>query len=58
MKSRRKYDRDFKQIVVELFYKPENIEDMAAESGIRKYLCYLWLIEFLIRLKREEARFA
>lgn len=41
---------------VELFYKRENIEDRAEESGIRKYLCYLWLIGFLIRLKREEAR--
>lgn len=42
MKSRRKYDREFKQKVVELSYKRENIADLAIELGIRKELIYRW----------------
>ncbi|MDP4275633.1 MAG: transposase [Bacteroidota bacterium] len=45
MKSRRKYDRKFKQKVVELSYKRENIADMASELGIRKELIFRWRCE-------------
>ncbi|MFO7853192.1 MAG: transposase [Bacteroidota bacterium] len=40
MEKRRKYDREFKQMVVELSYKREDIRALAEELDIRPDLIY------------------
>jgi transposase len=40
--KRRKYDREFKQMVVELSYQRESIAELAQEMDIRKDLIYRW----------------
>lgn len=42
MKTRRKYDREFKQMVVELSYNREDIRVLAEELDIRPDLIYRW----------------
>ena len=42
MKTRRKYDREFKQMVVELSYNGKDINSLASEMDIRPDLIYRW----------------
>ena len=42
MKTRRKYDREFKQMVVELSYNREDLSALASELDIRSDLIYRW----------------
>ena len=42
MKTRRKYDREFKQMVVELSYNREDLPALASEMDIRADLIYRW----------------
>jgi transposase len=42
MKKRRKYDREFKQMVIELSYNREDVSTLASELDIRADLIYRW----------------
>jgi transposase len=42
MKKRRKYDREFKQMVIELSYNREDVTTLASELDIRAELIYRW----------------
>ena len=42
MKKRIKFDREFKQMTVELSYKREDISALAGELDIRPNLIYCW----------------
>lgn len=42
MKTRRRYDREFKQMAVELSKNRENIVELAAELDIQPGLLYRW----------------
>ena len=42
MKKRRKFDREFKEMIVELSYNREDITALAAEMDIRADLIYRW----------------
>ena len=42
MKKRRRFDREFKQMAVELSYNREDISALAAELEIRVDLIYRW----------------
>ena len=42
MKKRRKYDREFKQMVIELSYNREDVSTLASELDIRAELIYRW----------------
>jgi len=42
MKKRRKFDREFKQMVVELSYSRKDINTLASEMDIRPELIYRW----------------
>jgi transposase len=46
MKTRRKFDREFKLKVVELSYQRENIKELAHEMKLRPELIYRWRSEF------------
>jgi len=50
MKKRRKYDREFKQMVVELANAKEDIPALAAEMDLRPDLIYRWRREALANL--------
>ena len=50
MKERRHYDREFKQMAVELSKARDNVPEVAKELGIRS--------EILSRWRREAARYA
>jgi transposase len=47
MKKRRKYDREFKQMAVELSKHRDNIRALAEELEIKPYLLYRWRRESL-----------
>jgi transposase len=42
MKKRRKFDREFKQMVVELSYNRKDLTALASEMDIRVELIYRW----------------
>ena len=46
MKTRRKFDREFKLKTVELSYERENIKELAHEMKLRPELIYRWRSEF------------
>lgn len=46
IRTRRKFDRDFKLKVVELSYSRQNIKELANEFDIRPELIYRWRSEF------------
>ena len=46
-KSRRKFDKEFKLMTVELSKSRENLNDLAKELDIRAELIYRWRREFL-----------
>jgi transposase len=48
MKTRRKFDREFKLKVVELSYERENIKELAHEMKLRPELIYRWRSEFAV----------
>jgi len=50
MKKRRKYDREYKQMVVELANAREDISALAAELDLRIDLIYRWRREALANL--------
>ncbi len=50
MKKRRKYDQEFKQMVVELSNTREDISALAAEMDLRPELIYRWRREALANL--------
>jgi len=50
MKKRRKYDREYKQMVVELANAKEDIPALAAEMDLRPDLIYRWRREALANL--------
>ncbi len=50
MKKRRKYDREYKQMVVELANAREDISALAAELDLRIDLIYRWKREALANL--------
>ena len=50
MKKRRKFDREFKQMVIELSNNREDITALAAELDIRADLIYRWRREALANL--------
>jgi len=50
MKKRRKYDREFKQMVVELSNTRDDLSVLAAELDIRAELIYRWKREALANL--------
>ena len=45
--ERRKFDKEFKQMTVELSKTRENLNELAKELGIRVALIYRWRTEFL-----------
>lgn len=45
--SRRKFDKEFKQMTVELSQTRDNLNELAKELGIRVALIYRWRTEFL-----------
>jgi transposase len=45
--SRRKFDKEFKQMTVELSQTRDNLNELAKELGIRLALIYRWRTEFL-----------
>ncbi|MDR2010923.1 MAG: transposase [Bacteroidales bacterium] len=48
MKSKRKYDRSFKERAVRLSYERENIKELALELGISSERIYKWRSEYRI----------
>lgn len=50
MKKRRKFDREYKQMVVELANTREDISALAAEMDLRPDLIYRWRREALANL--------
>lgn len=46
-KERRKFDKEFKQMAVELSKSRENLNELADELGIRSELIYRWRRELL-----------
>jgi transposase len=42
MKKRRKYDREFKQMVIELSYNRDDVSTLASELDIRSELIHRW----------------
>jgi len=48
MKSKRKYDRSFKERAVKMSYERENIKDLASELGISSDRIYKWRSEYRV----------
>ncbi len=46
IRTRRKFDREFKLKIVELSYSRQNIKELANEFDIRPELIYRWRSEF------------
>ena len=46
LKTRRKFDREFKLKIVELSYSSQNIKELATEFDLRPELIYRWRSEF------------
>jgi len=51
MKKRRKFDREFKHMVIELSYNREDLTALAAELDIRVDLIYRWRREATTHLE-------
>jgi transposase len=46
IRTRRKFDREFKLKIVELSYSSQNIKELATEFDLRAELIYRWRSEF------------
>ena len=46
IRTRRKFDREFKLKIVELSYSSQNIKELATEFDLRPELIYRWRSEF------------
>ena len=46
IRTRRKFDREFKLKIVELSYSSQNIKELATEFDLRPELIYRWRREF------------
>ncbi len=46
IKTRRRFDREFKLKIVELSYSRENMKELATEFDLRPELIYRWRSEF------------
>ena len=46
IRTRRRFDREFKLNVVELSYSRQNVKELAAEFDLRPELIYRWRSEF------------
>jgi transposase len=46
IRTRRKFDREFKLKIVELSYSSQNIKELASEFDLRPELIYRWRSEF------------
>ena len=47
IRTRRRFDREFKLKIVELSYSRENIKELASEFDLRPELIYRWRSEFV-----------
>jgi transposase-like protein len=54
MKTRRKFDKEFKLMTVELSKSRENLVDLAEELDIKVGLIYRWRREFLDKGEGQE----